>query len=157
MAQGEWFTKGVQSRENDPSMNILFPLSDPSISNKTVTLSGEVLPKAKETLFQHIPEKANHPIISFPLRTFGNQQRAFQSSWYIRFPWLHYQEGNDSVLCFYCLVANKRNLSTSGYMDDMFIHSGFANWKKALEKFEKHQNSNTHREATDLVIKIPKI
>lgn len=32
---------------------------------------------------------------------------------------------------------------------------GFSNWKKALEKFEKHQNTKSHHEAIDLVVKIP--
>ena len=102
-----------------------------------------------------IPHKASQTILSFPLRTFGKQQRGFNTSWYKTFPWLHYQEGSDSVLCFYCLVADKRGLKISGYMDEMFTNTGFSNWKKAIEKFEKHQTSKSHREAIDLVIKIP--
>ena len=38
--------------------------------------------------------------------------------------------------------------------DDIFCKTG-SNWKKTLEKFEKHQNTKSHHEAIDLVIKIP--
>lgn len=37
----------------------------------------------------------------------------------------------------------------------MFSKTGFDNWKKALERFEKHQNTTSHRDAVDLVVKIP--
>ena len=30
----------------------------------------------------------------------GKQNRAFQSKWFSEFPWLHYNEQSDSVLCF---------------------------------------------------------
>ncbi|KAI6646954.1 Zinc finger MYM-type protein 1-like isoform X1 [Oopsacas minuta] len=78
----------------------------------------------------HIPQNATQSILSFPLRTFGKQQRGFNLSWYKTFPWLHYQEGSDSVLCFYCLVADKHGLKISGYMGEMFTSTGFSNWKK---------------------------
>ena len=44
-----------------------------------------------------IPQKAHQPFLKFPKGTFGKQQRAFCSSWYAKFPWLHYQEGQDNV------------------------------------------------------------
>ena len=101
-----------------------------------------------------IPERAHQPILPFPLRSFGKQQRAFCASWYKKYPWLHYQEANDSVLCFYCLVAEKRGLGSSVVVrnksaEDVFVTTGFSNWKKALERFEKHQSSLSHRDAMD--------
>ena len=36
--------------------------------------------------------------------------------------------------------------------DDAFTKTGFSNWKKALEKFAKHQSSLSHRDAMDLVV-----
>lgn len=102
-----------------------------------------------------IPGSPHQPVLSFPLRKFGDQQRGFSASWYRKYPWLHYQEGNDNVLCFYCLVADKRGLPVSGNKDDVFSKTGFDNWKKALERFEKHQNTTSHRDAVDLVVKIP--
>ena len=104
-----------------------------------------------------IPEKAHQPLLHFPMRSFGKQQRAFCPSWYNKYPWLHYLEADDSVVCFYCLVAEMRGLSSSAAVrnksaDDAFIRTGFSNWKKALEKFEKHQSSLSHRDAIDQVV-----
>ena len=104
-----------------------------------------------------IPERAHQPLLQFPLRSFGKQQRAFCASWYSKYPWLHYQEADDSVLCFYCLVAEERGLGSSAVVrnkstDDAFIRTGFSNWKKALEKFDKHQSSLSHRDAMDQVV-----
>ena len=82
-----------------------------------------------------IPEKAHHPELLFPLREFGKQRRSFCSSWYCKYPWLHYQEGSDSVLCYYCLVADKRGLQITHNKDEAFTRSGFSNWKIALERF----------------------
>ena len=44
-----------------------------------------------------IPKKAHQPFLKFPKGTYGKQQQAFCSSWYAKFPWLHYQEGQDKV------------------------------------------------------------
>ena len=76
-----------------------------------------------------IPESPHQPCIPFPMKTFGKQQRSFSSSWYSKYPWLHYQEESDSVLCFYCLVAEKRELPVTGNWDLTFSRKGFSNWK----------------------------
>ena len=99
-----------------------------------------------------IPEKAHQPFVSrFPKRTLGKQQRAFCSAWYAKFPWLHYQEGEDKVYCFHCLVSNRRHYPVSLNKDDAFIKNGFSDWKRALEKFQRHQLSHSHRQAVDFV------
>lgn len=43
--------------------------------------------------------------INLQILTFqrSNQTRAFQSKWLSEFPWLHYNELNDSALCFILL------------------------------------------------------
>ena len=56
-------------------------------------------------------ESPYEPLLQFPLHSFG-EQRAFYTSLYNRYPWLHYQEADDSVLCIYCLVAEKCGLSS---------------------------------------------
>ena len=100
--------------------------------------------------------KAHQPILSFPKRLFGKQRRAFSSSWYKQYPWLHYQPGDDTVLCFYCYVAEKRSLLTKTPKDSVFSKTGFSNWKNALSKFEKHQCSVAHHEAVHLIQTIPR-
>jgi len=55
------------------------------------------------------------------------------------------------------MVADKRGLSLPRSTGDTtFSRTGFSNWKKALAKFEKHQNTNFHHEAVQLVITIPR-
>ncbi len=53
------------------------------------------------------------------------------------------------------MVADKRSLMFTHNRDDVFSKTGFYNWKKALEKFEKHQNTNSQHEAVELVVSIP--
>ena len=94
-----------------------------------------------------IPDKPHQP---FPSSTIGKQRRSFCSSWYSKYPWLHYQEASDSVLCFYCHLPVTLN------KEDAFITAGFSNWKKAFEKFNTHKKSIAHHQAVELVEKIPK-
>ena len=58
---------------------------------------------------------------------------------YSKYPWLHYKEADDdSVLCFYCLVAEKHGLSSSAAVRNdsthTFVKTGFSNRKKKLSK-----------------------
>ena len=87
-----------------------------------------------------IPQSPHQPhAYKYPMQMFGNQQRAFCPFWYSKYSWLHYQESNDSVLCFHCLVADPRKQpEISLNKDYVFCKNGFSNWKKALERFEKH-------------------
>lgn len=52
------------------------------------------------------------------------------------------------VLCFYCMEAFKRQVSPlAKSMDEAFVSTGFKNWKKAIEKFANHQESQAHKVA----------
>ncbi|XP_062503892.1 zinc finger MYM-type protein 1-like [Corticium candelabrum] len=86
----------------------------------------------------------------------AEQRLQADSSEYRRYPWLHYQEADDKVFCFYCQVAEKKDLGSvalrAGNLDDKFVRTGFTDWKKALTKFEKHQKSVFHRDAMDMVV-----
>ena len=86
----------------------------------------------------------HQPVLNFPKRTFGKQKRAFSVSWYKLHPWLHYIQEKDCVLCFYCATAVYRKIPLSGYVDKAFTDTGFDNWKKALDRFVKHQQSQSH-------------
>lgn len=91
-----------------------------------------------------VPAQIYQPEILFPRRLFGKQYRSFQSSWFAKFQWLHYDEINDSVTCFTCR-KHARSLQFESKREDAFIKSGFSNWKKALRAFEVHQQSQTHQ------------
>ena len=118
-----------------------------------LTQQRSSLPNVTDSI---VPEKPHHPVLSFPQRTIGKQKRSFCSSWYVKYPWLHYQEHSDSVLCYYCHVADKRHLPISANKDAAFTTSGFSNWKRAIEKFNKHETSMSHHQAVDFVEKIPR-
>lgn len=110
---------------------------------------------SEQGTFVTIPERPHQPKITFPHRTFGKQKRAFCATWFDRFPWIHYQDATDVVFCYYCLVAEMRSLPTTAYKEDTFAKTGFFNWKKALQKFEKHESTLAHRQSVDLVQEIP--
>ena len=51
---------------------------------------------------------------------------------------------------------NQDNLKTERCKENAFLEKGFKNWKKALEKFEKHQSNQRHRAASTYEIFIPR-
>ena len=52
--------------------------------------------------------------------------------------------------------SNQVNLKTERGKENAFLEKGFKSWKKALEKFEKHQSSQCHRAASTYEILIPR-
>ncbi len=91
----------------------------------------------------------HQPILNFPKQTFGKQQRSFSVSWYSRYPWIHYVQKKDAVVCFNCTIAIQRKMPISGYVDKVFTETGFSNWQKALQMFDKHQQSQSHKFAAN--------
>ena len=60
--------------------------------------------------FLSLPDTPYHPpsSIQFPQRKFGKKQiakRSFQLSWFTKWKWLHYDEGDDVVYCHLCVTA----------------------------------------------------
>ena len=78
-----------------------------------------------------LPDKPHQPLqFSFPKRSFGKKvvvQRSCQATWFSTWKWLHYQESEDSLLCYFCLKATreKRVVVTSnlGSCDQAFVSS----------------------------------
>ena len=95
----------------------------------------------------------NQPVnFDFPKRKFGQKERSFSPSWYESFPWLHYDLEKD-VLCGTCVSQEKKgNLALSSEKEDAFLSTGCSNWKKALEKFRKHESSHCHLEASAMSV-----
>lgn len=67
--------------------------------------------------------------------------RKFRPEWYKEYNWLEYSVVSDSAYCYYCR-AFCDNVSKG---EDAFTKTGYNNWKKAVEKFKSHQNSNAHK------------
>ena len=106
------------------------------------------------------PEQAHQPrLYPFPKRSFGNQvpaQRSFQPSWFDKWPWLHYLESSDAVLCITCAQARSHSkLNWSLNMDLAFLSTGFSNWKDATRKFAQHESSKCHTESVLKTLALP--
>ena len=98
-----------------------------------------------------LPTNEDHPFhpplnFVFPKKQQGKQKRSCQAKWFVSFPWLHYDQQEDHVLCFNCMKQEKRgNLQTAKKREKAFISSGFSSWKDALESFRDHESSECHK------------
>ena len=107
-----------------------------------------------------LPAEAHQPRkFAFPKRSFGKKvvvNRSFQPSWFEKWPWLHYIESNDAVLCITCAQASvQKKLQWSSNSDLAVISKGFTNWKDATVKFAIHASSKCHQEAVLKMVTLP--
>ena len=72
-----------------------------------------------------LPSKPHQPAsIIFPKRSFGKTkvvQRSFQSSWFQKWPFLHYDESKDVVFCHTCVRGFAENKVTAANADTSFV------------------------------------
>lgn len=120
--------------------------------------SQDTLPPSRVRI--HLPNVPSHPdvqllppqIVTHPQ---GGQKAqktkclTFQKSWFGTFPWLHYASEVSGVVCFYCAAARQQEFLKPSRQPapDAFTVAGFTNWRKAKEKFAKHENSEGHKNA----------
>ena len=58
--------------------------------------------------------------------------RSFQSQWFYKWKWLHYDAASDAALCYIFMNAvHKNKMPSSGNADQAFISRGYSNWKDA--------------------------
>ena len=77
-----------------------------------------------------------------------NEFRSLNTKWYKDYPWIHLCATEKKIFCFYCLQCYKKGLLTmTKKYENAFMVDGFNNWKKATERFERHQLSECHKEA----------
>ena len=65
---------------------------------------------------------------TFPSRSFGKTKivsRSFQSKWFDKYKWLHYDEAQDAAYCYTCRTADEQNKLKSKYKESAFISRGF--------------------------------
>ena len=77
-----------------------------------------------------------------------SHSKTIQNSWYKIHPWITVCTSEYKVYCATCRAANEQGLLNSIPTKSTFLHRGFNNWKKALEKLRDHECSNVHKEAT---------
>ena len=156
MALLEWLRKNQQSPTMPTAVN---PSPTPAIQAESDCCQSPVVTNTDHTASSDssdkqrvLPPEPHQPKLNFPKRTFGKQQRGFSASWYQQYPWLHYLQEEDSVLCFYCATAVQQKMPMTGHTDQTFTEIGFSNWQKALQKFSKHEQCTSHRHACDLIL-----
>jgi len=91
------------------------------------------------------PQPNHAPPSFYPEHEKKNRTLRFQGKWYTAFPWLHYEPGINGVLCFYCLRAGPQSIVKSA--EPAFSESGFHQWNRANESFNKYQASHAHKAA----------
>ena len=100
-----------------------------------------------------LPDNPYQPGLNFkfPARSFGISKpvnRSFQSAWFQRFPWIHYDAVSDCAFCFTCCRAARRGIvRLTGLAEQAFLIKGFTNWKDATRVFSKHEALDFHKQA----------
>jgi hypothetical protein len=80
------------------------------------------------------------PITTFPIVN----HRDFCPNWYKIYHWIEFSDMTKKAYCFACRLDY-----THGHCDDAFTKNGFQNWSMAIQKFDKHQATLTHKRAYD--------
>ena len=112
----------------------------------------------------HLYNKPLHPIqptrYNFPVCSFGKARvvrHSFQSEWFNKYSWLHYDEPLYAAFCHGCVTALNTNMVSSKQMDASFVAKGFTNWKDTTSKemgMHQHHRSDSHRESIERLITI---
>ena len=97
----------------------------------------------------------------FPKREFGKRRsvkRVFQSRWFGKWQWLHYDYSRNLVFCHTCVTAfktEKLRLSVGNVKDSAFLFMGFRNWKDTTVFFGSNEKSASHIRTLEGVITLP--
>ena len=117
-----------------------------STSNDSLE-EDHIIAKKPKLEIQQVPNQPKQ--ISFPLDAKNN--RIFLPIWFISFPRLEWDDKVSAAFCHPCrqifLVDSAR--CSNSKSEDTFISSGFKNWKKAVEKFKKHESCHAHHLSVD--------
>ena len=93
-------------------------------------------------------QQTYQPNESTILSLFVKKGRRFLPTWYDKFPWITLCTTQNKVFCVYCRYASKHKLFTFCKKgDEAFSLKGFDNYKKAVETFRVHENSDSHLKA----------
>lgn len=76
----------------------------------------------------------------------GRKVRQFSTDWYKIYPWLVLCVTTLKAFCYFCRYCFTNGLLLD-HVDDAFVRVGFDNWKKARERFQKHTQSQPHKQA----------
>ena len=133
----------INFRNDSPTTDILVETNSTDDANHH---THETVPKSTPQVQDGPYQPTN---FEFPKRTFGNDPklRSFQSSWFQKYSWLHYNASLDKVFCHTCMKAIRLGKVIASNSEESFTKTGFQNWKKALGKdkgFQKHNDGKSH-------------
>ena len=74
----------------------------------------------------------------------------FQPNWFAEFPFLHYANDLNNVICYYCAFVYQRNANVQRNVECTFIHKGFWQYKNAKETLRQHESSGAHKLAISI-------
>lgn len=98
-----------------------------------------------------VSEKPNQPldIVTYQAQDTGKRSkegkvkyRYFNTQWYKRYPWLHWDNNCGKLFCFYCSKATSLHLFMPNVkiMEATFVSQGYhCDWKNALAAFKTHE------------------
>ena len=94
----------------------------------------------------------------FPKRKFGarGEEWSFQPEWCQEHNWLHYDVGKDAAFCYLCMKCEcEKKFLSSKKREPAFISKGYTYWKETTTAFKKHQTSDFHHEAVEMLLVLP--
>jgi len=126
--------KPVQNITYDPATYVEKDIN--AALKKKIILNGAFQPTAKEMKYNCFPKSIS-----------GDHFRSFNESWYkvnvgnntFKREWLAYSPMKDAVYCHLCVFFSRNKDK-----ETPFTKTGFRDWKKALVKFSKHEQSGCH-------------
>jgi hypothetical protein len=133
------------------------PMVSYYLSIDTFRLSRTIFELFRGGLLFFIPDKPYQPLdAEYPLqdtrkRTKNGQPkyRHFNTDWFNRYPWLHWDDGKKRLFCFFCSKAKRLGLFIPHIkdMESTFVVTGYGcDWKNALAAFKTHEGV-CHEEA----------
>ncbi|KAJ1282880.1 hypothetical protein BS78_03G085400 [Paspalum vaginatum] len=119
-------------------------ISDPGLRKPIDEYPFEIRDQVKRAYALRGPTQ---PIgYTFPCKWQSGEWRSFQQHWFESYDWLEYSESKDTTFCLYRYLFFEPGKSEK-FGSSVFAKVGYEKWKKALERFEKHAASLSHRNA----------
>lgn len=114
------------------------------VRDKSEFVAARAKPKRQKT------DRSEYDFL--PPQIHGGKTLRFQPCWLKKHSWLHVESHIPGVLCKICKDANELGLVPVGVADgrteDVFVKTGYRNWKRALDKFRIHERSSGHNFAS---------
>ena len=117
-------------------------ISDPGLRKPIDDYPSEIRDQVKRTYVLRGPTQQALGF-TYPRKWQSGEWRSFQHHWFGKYDWLEYSEAKDAAFCFYCYLFFQPG-KPEKFGSNVFAKIGYEQWKKALEKFDKHAASQSH-------------